>query len=426
MERSGSRYFNHMVAASLPFQSAASQKEPIGRGGIRLEITLVHGTWARGLAFLAWRRVDPRSPAKWCRPESTFCTALHSELDRLGYRHDVSTLEWTGANSLRARHDAAVNLAGKLTTRRRETDTDVRQVVIAHSHGGNIALQARHLMEQVGKLNTKLSIVTIATPFVRVTAQENLTKWQSVLVGMAAPYLIMAIILYIHFDEITAQGWNISLTVLQLMIGAGVFGFAWMTVYGMETWGSKVVKYGHYSELGDNVSLLVLRGTEDEATMVLTLGLIGVRIYDLVVLILGRSALVPMIMGALIWLLWPLGQLMLLAIGPSAFALIDQIGELLNQVMIIGGGVFMYVGGILFAGLALAALFRSVFGWEVMLGYAQVGVTAHSVPDVASRITVKTLSRGSQGDAPILHSLYDHPDCVRTIAAWLAASGLNS
>ena len=90
---------------------------PVSRG----VITLVHGTFARR--------------ARWIRPGSKIF--LH--LRRAGY--EVEAFQWSGRNSFRARSRAADQLRLRLEENASRRP-GLRQIVIAHSHGGNVALLA--------------------------------------------------------------------------------------------------------------------------------------------------------------------------------------------------------------------------------------------------------------------------------------------
>lgn len=111
-------------------------------------ITLVHGTFAPGAA--------------WTRDDSALCKALRERLPGAS----IGAFPWSGRNSNRARIDAALELAQWTETRitecEREHGGPIDHYVIAHSHGGNVALYAcrsRHFADHLTKL------VCLSTPF---------------------------------------------------------------------------------------------------------------------------------------------------------------------------------------------------------------------------------------------------------------------
>jgi hypothetical protein len=113
-------------------------------------VTLVHGTFARRAA--------------WLRPEG----ALVHALTEAGCR--VLPFRWSGNNSFRARALAARQLAEHL----RESISvhpGAAQWVIAHSHGGNIAVHAVHGAARL-EYDASVSIISLATPFIHAKGRR--------------------------------------------------------------------------------------------------------------------------------------------------------------------------------------------------------------------------------------------------------------
>src|SRR4029077_18802808 len=108
-------------------------------------IILVHGTWARGF-FPKRREVSLYPPNKrwWFEEGSQFRAGLDVALKRASLDWQIRAFLWSGANSVHARDDAARELAGQL--RKDLDDPNGTAFIIAHSHGGNVALRAlQHL-----------------------------------------------------------------------------------------------------------------------------------------------------------------------------------------------------------------------------------------------------------------------------------------
>jgi len=119
-------------------------------------VTLVHGTFARGTA--------------WCREGSALRRFLADALrERCGeVRFDV--FEWCGRNSHKARIRAGYELAEHIRELRR-THPNCRHFIVAHSHGGNIALFAhKHLPETWHAMG----VATLATPFIRAELDDRI------------------------------------------------------------------------------------------------------------------------------------------------------------------------------------------------------------------------------------------------------------
>src|SRR5688572_1167715 len=108
-------------------------------------ITLVHGTWARR--------------ARWTRPDSRLCRALSEGLPYVLFER----FSWSGSNSITSRELAACALAEHLRRLVSRFPT-ANHYVIAHSHGGNIAMYA--LRED--DLRARIGVVCLSTPFLHV------------------------------------------------------------------------------------------------------------------------------------------------------------------------------------------------------------------------------------------------------------------
>ena len=108
----------------------------------QLLITLVHGTWPDGFfrTFFWTPRRRHRSPL-WFEDGSPFLSRLSAELHDIS--HNITPLLWTGENSITERDKAAHVLAEYLLDEHAQ-HPQATQLVIAHSHGGNVALRALH------------------------------------------------------------------------------------------------------------------------------------------------------------------------------------------------------------------------------------------------------------------------------------------
>ncbi|WP_201841412.1 hypothetical protein [Microvirga zambiensis] len=132
-----------------------------------MKIILVHGTWGRGFnpdkdapRKVAGEPADPR----WFEAGSRFCVALSSGLSGLEQATDFSAFRWSGANSIEERQNASALLA-KTLDKSVAAAPETLHFIIAHSHGGNVALDARQAMSETA-LN--VHIVTLATPFLSI------------------------------------------------------------------------------------------------------------------------------------------------------------------------------------------------------------------------------------------------------------------
>jgi hypothetical protein len=102
-----------------------------------MTIVTVHGTFARN--WLIRKFYGGRG---WWHANSYFCQKLLEKIPGCAFVE----FEWSGKNSHSARIAAGAELARLLTLIRREKPNE-NVVVIAHSHGGNVALKAIDVAE---------------------------------------------------------------------------------------------------------------------------------------------------------------------------------------------------------------------------------------------------------------------------------------
>ena len=102
----------------------------------------MHGTWARKSA--------------WTKPGSPLRERLAAEYPDA----DIERFEWSGANRHRPRERAAEALRSRIL------DNPVPTVIVAHSHGGNVAEQS---LTGFDALHARTRIVAVGTPFLRFT-----------------------------------------------------------------------------------------------------------------------------------------------------------------------------------------------------------------------------------------------------------------
>ena len=132
----------------------------------------MHGTWPRGLfpKWLDMMRLLGLSKPKplWFESKSPFRKELELELKDASLDCEIRPFCWSGANSIFARDEAAQKLARVLKDDLKSSNA--APIVIAHSHGGNVALRA---MTHLGADTSRVRIVTLATPFLRVFVRES-------------------------------------------------------------------------------------------------------------------------------------------------------------------------------------------------------------------------------------------------------------
>jgi hypothetical protein len=154
-------------------------------------IILVHGTWGRGF-FPKHREVSlyPQNKRWWFEEGSHFWVSLEA-VKNASLEWPIRAFPWSGANSVHARDSAAKELSDQLRNELQD-DADARAVIIAHSHGGNLALRAlQHLNSMAGQI----TVVTLATPFLKVFARRSSLPFQTA----AFVYLGIFFILFVGY-----------------------------------------------------------------------------------------------------------------------------------------------------------------------------------------------------------------------------------
>jgi len=136
---------------------AAQISEPVaGAARTRFVITLVHGTWADN--------------APWTQTGSPFCLQLEAQLRKRGATSvTFSRISWGGRNTHQERRTGSIQLRRHLLAQLIQ-DPSARHYVIAHSHGGNVAMRAVCGSPTLrGQLQ---GIVAMATPFLAFVQQS--------------------------------------------------------------------------------------------------------------------------------------------------------------------------------------------------------------------------------------------------------------
>lgn len=414
-----------------------------------IHLTLVHGTFAAN--------------APWTQEGSLLRRTLTNKLD------DDVTFEvfpWSGENSFAARADAAEKLRALLDQAVESSPND-RHVVIAHSHGGNIALCAIEA-ETTGRQID--GVVCLATPF--ITARpRNFGEHSNIVLGLAKMVacgclgiiLAMAVIIVLAFLGIglgPESHWGV---IIVLPMATGGFG-AWWAI-------SKIEKawVGHALRWADKVSvsvphkptrLLVIRAAADEAleslcvgrfpSILLTKGWQAVswlavtplllalrfdhwavaRYYRRAMLVLGQWCIVAA------WIYWELHDepmlvkifLMLFfavyflvgTISTQRAGLVELIGLVLLPFILLLGGAFVCL-------LLVLSLFVVPFNtsFRGSLDFARtavwlgpVDVSAEPVPP---RGLVETRQLPDAAEKGLQHSMpYQNPESLQWIVEWLS------
>jgi hypothetical protein len=149
-----------------PPEVTSMDGSPIPTQKVRAEVILVHGTWAAARRRLILRR----RRTYWYESDHQFRTRLEDRLAERGVESRIEAFTWSGKNSVRERSYASGELAAVISSRFNSGVPSLS--LVAHSHGGNVALKAvDRLVNSPTEQSfdpTKLQIITLATPFLQV------------------------------------------------------------------------------------------------------------------------------------------------------------------------------------------------------------------------------------------------------------------
>ncbi|MBX3620922.1 MAG: hypothetical protein KF891_13205 [Rhizobacter sp.] len=408
------------------------------------QVTLIHGTFARG--------------APWTQEGSRLRSALAASL---GDEVTFHVFLWSGDNSFAARADAAAALRAHLDSTIGTAPND-RHVVIAHSHGGNVALCALDGMAPGHEVD---AVVCLATPFITARARQFGERSELVL-GLAKVMGCVAVGVALAMSVTTGLGagregyWGIVALLLMALGG----GAAWwvLSVLG-RAWVAHATQWARtvsVSAPSKPTRLLVVRAAADEALEGLTVGHFPSTLLSTGWRAMAWLAVAPLslalrldhwaierfsrrvIVGFGLWCavaLWTcwgfpeaptdrklivLTWLAVVLLGSAAFTrkagLLELIGFVLSPLFVLLGLAFV---GLMFV-LSLVALpfntsargFLDFARSAVWLGPVDISAEPAPPGDGEIRQASTAAAEGLQHSMP-----YDDPQALQWIATWLSA-----
>lgn len=412
---------------------ATPNRRRAGQEAGPLAVTVVHGTYARGRLFATSRPWFGPASDWWFRPGSKFRVALEASLLGEGREANVQEHDWSGANTIAARAQAAKALTEAVAARHRGNPAD-EQVLVAHSHGGNVAMRAADALHELG---IRVRVVTLATPYLRV-AQRSAGWPHFTLFLLCMPLFVWPLA---ALDVLLAEnvpGWS-SLNVGGLLAYGALYLLVMPWFSWMEGRRKRLVEAVNFNAVRSG-RVLVLRGFVDEATLALAFGAIGAELMHFLLIVLtfpvrlGASVLAgassrvgrplarrvfgtaaeSVVEGVLPWLMFA--------------GFVSVVGLLISVIAPVGGaggagGRPAFAWYILpLIGLSLLTLSGAAFalhGRELFLHALGLMVTADSVPDSLGKLDVVTLDLEAARVAGLRHGLFNHPDCASLVARWI-------
>lgn len=364
----------------------------------QLLITLVPGTWGRGLC----PRLRRRGKLRWWEEGSPFLMRLCVQLGDLPTT--VTPLLWTCANSIDARDKAAHALAEHLAAER-AAHPRATQLIIAHSHGGNIALRAVTQLRgddaSSGADRTMPLVVMLATPFVEVHPADRgngprMMRYATILAISALLWVPLMMIM--RSDSMLYIAGIIALMLVLLAY--------WYWPYrGSAKRRDRLERLSAATRLGEIGAAearrcLVIRAIDDEASLLMALGTI--LNYVTIWITLCLALLYPVLV-----FLIEIGLYRLFKGGLEKLDIYHNIARLVSSGSIaVPLGVFM--------------LARTVHGWELATSPMDCQINTQSTPDSLGLSKIVTLVRRTYMKS-LHHKIYDHEDCTTVISDWVRA-----
>jgi hypothetical protein len=359
----------------------------------------------------------------WFEEGSQFVERLLARLRSSGLDAEIDPLLWSGANSINDRWDAAQSLANRLREQQ-ERDQNVRQVIIGHSHGGTVAMLA---MQRLWRRPPVL--ITLATPFMEAQYRflsDRFNRsvevlWMIVLASIFLPG-------YGNLKEMVTAAVAGGLVAIVTFLFVGRLTFSGMLV---EAWAKKDIKDKKDNvEIGDHLTLptrggltlsgngpvLVIRGVDDEAGLVLAAGAIGNRLSS----------------NAYIWsalIVWyAVSALLFVIVAANALALLGLEIRPYVQTFLqatLYSGYLRITALILVASCVLLPIvcgaFKSVYGREFFFKAFRCQINSHSSPDCQTNLHVVTL-RPPVIQTGFRHKIYDNEKAPEVAADFIYRS----
>lgn len=397
----------------------------------QLLITLVHGTWGRG--FFP-KREEPSARlgngTLWFEEGSPFLVRLNTELKDIS--HQSKALLWSGKNAIFEREKAAQVLAEYISTEHLDRP-EATQLIIAHSHGGNIALRAlQHLTtldaSKLDGADRAPLVVTLATPFIEIHEADLGNRPTLVRIAALLIIWLLAAALLVEVQRLfewllrppitttdveqflTVSQWYQSVwrtvTLVVQFSGAAlvaIFGFWWLYLRAPRR-RSRIKMLSEITRLGEVASgkaqrLMIIRAVDDEASLVMALGAI-----------LNYATARGIIVVYAVFVLFA-GSLNFTRYGLFKGTLADNFNAQIFTALFVITAVLILLFGMLIVS-------RAVDGRELALSPMECQINTQSTPDATGPLRIITLVRRTYVKS-LRHGIYDHEDCAKTIADWV-------
>lgn len=429
---------DHSAQPQAPQVNLATQ-QPAASTSTTVRVVLVHGTWGRGFP-----EPVPSVPGKprWFEPGSPFSRDLLTLLRELGLSPvlEPPVFEWSGHNTLMARAEAAKQLLEVL----RRTAPDPC-LLVAHSHGGNVALKALDELALRDPVEIRrVRLITLSTPFVGLywpaagtwNVERIMAAGFALLLGFAlgtlnrlipelpvwlpyalaaVPYLVAARIYFAIREEHKAMSVGSAADCLagRLYTGNKCFVLA-----------------------DDPPHALVLRGVEDEASLAIgmaaALGRLLQLMRDVSIRLYHGRFRAAMVMGALLALFVGFLASYDTLVRAGLFSGSPPV-ETMRLIGTIAAVLAVVPPLLLGAFAAIARMLTGFAAGEELKWMPHLEVSVATAPDLSVRsrligdrgVSIVTVPRRGRQLKHIRHQIYDDPEVMHPVAAWLPDAFFN-
>ena len=288
-------------------------------------------------------------------------------------------------------------------------------MIIAHSHGGNVATRA------LGYLDidvSNLPVCYLATPFMQLFPRTvGFLERLIIAAAMFFFFLIISVLavfslfLFIHFYvfDMTRFGHNNETWLIPIAMFVALFlsirFYFWMSSAGSQTRNNDLVKAT--ANLRDDQlhgDILILRAIDDEASLAISAGTI--------------TNLVSVLSMSILTLL-----LIVLTVGGAEAARWIPGYKHSYVDLVTVPAIMVFLLFTLMITLLSAVLSRGVYGWELITNAPGIQMNVQGVPDFIHSAEIRTLLRGNRGFFFALrHGIYCHPDASSVVAHWISAN----
>ena len=163
---------------------AASGRERALTSNVPVVVHLVHGTWPFGF-FGRWSN----TAKAWFEDGSAVRNNIQTLADRpIQFRE----FRWSGRNSLNARSKASDELYEYLNCVRRQ-QPNAKHVIVAHSHGGTVAMQALSVWRWHAVEPPIKALVCLSTPFAYLS-QARIKDSKRFIIALATTFTIPIVV----------------------------------------------------------------------------------------------------------------------------------------------------------------------------------------------------------------------------------------